>query len=306
MVIISKRREVVSFLKSRGHSERRACALVGLGRSTCAYKSRRRDRTELVAKLRQLASERPRYGYRRLHILLRRAGERANKKLVYRLYKAEGLAVRRRSRRKFRAARALPVCSPIHPNERWAMDFVHDTLADGRKLRTLNVVDVYTRECLAIEVDTSLTGERVVRVLDRIGWTHGLPAAIRVDNGPEFISSAPEKWAAQHSVRLDFIQPGKPTQNGHVESFNGRFRDECLAQSYFPTLARARAEIELWRIDYNTVRPHSALGGETPAAFGAIARSKVPPSAVAAAALVGVDLGGHSHITTLETRAEIN
>jgi putative transposase len=211
---------------------------------------------ELVGRLRELASERPRFGYRRLHALLRREGRRVNRKLVYRLYKTAGLSVRRRSRRKLRASRPLPSVVLTRPNERWSMDFVHDYLTDGRRLRTLNIIDAFTRECLAIEVDTSLPAARVTRVLDRLVWQYGLPFALRVDNGPEFISTALDRWAFQHGVALHFIQPGKPVQNAHVESFNGRFRDECLAQAHFPTLARARVEIELWRVDYNCERPH--------------------------------------------------
>ena len=168
------------------------------------------------------------------------------------------------------------------------MDFVHDSLSDGRVFRTFNVVDAYTRECHAIEVDTSLPAARVVRVLDKLVWLYGLPESLRVDNGPEFISTTLDAWASKHGVKLDFIQPGKPTQNAHVESFNGRFRDECLSQGRFPTLARARAEIEIYRVDYNTERPHSALGYESPKTFGDRVRCKVPPSAGAAAALFEV------------------
>jgi putative transposase len=287
MVTTSVRRDVVSFLQSRGLSQRRACALAGLARSTCRYTHRRRDPTELSTRLRQLASERPRFGYRRLHALLRREGRAVNRKLVYRLYRAEGLAVRRRRRRKLRVSRPEPVAALERPNQRWSMDFVHDYLTDGRRLRTLNVIDAYTRECLAIEVDTSLPAARVVRVLDKLVWERGLPESFRVDNGPEFISTALDRWSFQHSVALQFIQPGKPSQNAHVESFNGRFRDECLAQAHFPTLARARAEIELWRVDYNTQRPHSALGYATPKMFGDQARQALPPPAGAAAALGG-------------------
>jgi putative transposase len=242
---------------------------------------------ELVGRLRELASERPRFGYRRLHALLRREGRRVNRKLVYRLYKTAGLSVRRRSRRKLRASRPLPSVVLTRPNERWSMDFVHDYLTDGRRLRTLNIIDAFTRECLAIEVDTSLPAARVTRVLDRLVWQYGLPFALRVDNGPEFISTALDRWAFQHGVALHFIQPGKPVQNAHVESFNGRFRDECLAQAHFPTLARARVEIELWRVDYNCERPHSSLRYLTPKTFGDYARRELPPSAGAAAALVG-------------------
>ena len=273
MVTTSKRRDVVEFCKSRGISQRRACALVKLHRSTCRYAKRRRDPEELVARIRELAAERPRFGYRRIHVLLQREGRRVNRKLVYRLYKREGLAVRRRARRKLRANRPMPLITVGRPNERWAMDFVHDWLGDGRKLRTLNIVDVYTRESLAIEVDTSLTGGRVVRVLSVLIEKYGVPDGITVDNGPEFISRALDRWAFEHRVTLHFIQPGKPMQNGHVESFNGRFRDECLSQSHFPTLARARVEIELWRRDYNENRPHSALSNRTPAEFGRIART---------------------------------
>jgi putative transposase len=263
----------------------------------------------LVARLRELAAAKPRYGYRFLHTLLRREGHNINRKRVYRLYRAEGLAVRRRKRRRLRVSRAMPPVSLTRPNERWSMDFVHDYLTDGRRLRTLNVIDAYTRECLAIEVDTSLPSARVVRVLDRLVWQYGLPEALRVDNGPEFISTTLDRWAFKHGVKIDFIQPGKPSQNGHVESFNGRFRDECLAQAHFPTLDRARAEIELWRVEYNCERPHSSLRYETPKAFGDRARSHVPPSAGAAAASVGDSAERprhHSACEVSEERIEVN
>ena len=286
MVTISARRELVRFVTSRGHSQRRACALAGLRRSTCRYKRRGPDRTALVTKLRKLAAERLRFGYRRLHVLLRRAGEKVNRKLVYRLYRSEGLAVRRRGRRKLRSPRPEPLAVATRPNERWAMDFVHDYLADRRPVRMLNIVDTFTRECLAIEVDTSLRSSRVIAVLHRLVAKYGKPDAIRVDNGPEFISRALDAWCFERDVKLLLIQPGKPVQNTHVESFSGRFRDECLGEAHWPTLARARAEIELWRRDYNTKRPHSALAYETPAAFGARARRGLPPSAGAAAALI--------------------
>lgn len=289
MVTTSVRREAVELFTSLGHSERRACALVGMNRSTNQYELRRRDDPALVARLRELAGERPRFGYRRLHVLLRRdkRWKTINRKVVYRLYKAAGLAVKRRSKRKARITRPPPPSPVSRPNERWSMDFVHDALEDGRAFRAFNVVDAYTRECHAIEVDTSLPAARVVRVLDKLVWEHGLPESLRVDNGPEFISSTLEAWATKHGVKIDFIQPGKPTQNAHVESFNGRFRDECLAQNRFPTLARARAEIELFRVDYNCERPHSSIDYKTPQAFGVIARSEMPASPGAAAALFG-------------------
>jgi putative transposase len=309
VVTISKRREVVEYFKSRGHSERASCALAGLHRSTCQYERRRADDAELVARLRELAAERPRFGYRRLHALLRREGRQVNRKLVYRIYRVEGLAVRRRTRRKLRASRPKPPMPVSRPNERWSMDFVHDYLANGRRYRTFNVVDACTRECLAIEVDTSLPAARVVRVLDKLVWQYGLPESLRVDNGPEFISMALDNWTRQHGVKLEFIQPGKPAQNAHVESFNGHFRDECLAQASFPTLARARAEIEIWRVDYNCQRPHSALRYETPKTFGDNARRSVPPPAEAAAALVhrdGERVASNSECRAIEERVDVN
>jgi putative transposase len=296
-------------MKSRGHTERRACELSGLQRSTCRYTKKKTDDEKLVGRLREIAEERPRFGYRRVHAILRREGFEVNRKRVYRIYRAAGLSVKRRSRRKLRAVRPMPNSSVTRPNERWSMDFVHDYLADRRKLRTFNVVDAFTRECLAIEVDTSLPAGRVVAVLDKLVWLYGLPESLRVDNGPEFISAALEKWAHAHGVKLDFIQPGKPTQNAHIESFNGHFRDECLAQARFPTLARARVEIEEWRIDYNCERPHSSLDYRTPKAFGDIARSKVPPSAGAAAALFGDNSKGGSGARAregVESRLEVN
>lgn len=305
----SKRREVVNAFKSRGHSERRACALVGLRRSTCRYTSRRVDDEKLVERLHELAGERPRYGYQMLTTLLRREGWRVNKKRVYRLYRAAGLTVRRRGRRKLRIVRVPRPMTVSRPNERWSMDFVSDRLASGRRFRTLNVVDAFTRECLAIEVDFSLPSARVVRVLDKLTWAYGVPESIRVDNGPEFVSKALDLWAAQHGVKLDFIQPGKPMQNGHVESFNGRFRDECLSQHHFATLARARVEIETWRVHYNCERPHSSLDARTPKEFGDLVRSKMPPSAVAAAASVDRALLARDHRLEskhVEHRIEVN
>jgi len=248
-------------------SERRACVLAGLQRSTHRYQARLRDGVAIVGRLRELATVRPRFGYRRLHLLLRREGVEVNVKRVYRLYRAEGLSVRIRRRKKLRVPRLPPIDPPTARNERWAMDFVSDMLADGRRFRAFTLIDAFTRECPAIEVDTSLPGARVVRVLERVAAERGYPKGITVDNGPEFISTALDKWAFEHGVELRFIQPGKPMQNGHVESFNGRFRDECLAESWFPTVPRARVEIELWRVDYNTVRPHSSLDGRTPEEF---------------------------------------
>lgn len=309
MVTISVRREVVEAFKSRGHTERRSCELARLQRSTCRYASRRQDDPKLVTRLRAIAEERPRFGYRRVHALLRREGFEVNRKRVYRIYKAAGLAVKRRGRRKLRATRPTPTVAVTRPNQRWSMDFVHDYLGDGRKLRTFNVVDAFTRECLGIEVDTSLPSRRVTAVLDKLVWLYGLPESFRIDNGPEFISMTLQSWSDAHSVKLDFIQPGKPTQNAHIESFNGRFRDECLSQARFPTLARARAEIELWRVDYNTERPHSALDYQTPKTFGDRVRRDLPASPGAAAAIVEGDKQRRSRDRAcqgVESRVEVN
>lgn len=198
----------------------------------------------------------------------RRRGWQVNRKRVYRLYREEGLAMRRRKRKRVAAPR-LPLVLPRRVHEVWTMDFTHDALVGGRKFRTLNLMDGYTRQALAIEVDTSLPGGRVVRVLEQLRQEHGGPERIQVDNGPEFISQVMDQWAQEHGVALHFIRPGKPTDNGRIESFNGKFRDECLNQFWFVNLMEARERIEVWRIDYNQVRPHSSLGYQTPEEFAA-------------------------------------
>jgi putative transposase len=248
-------------------SERRACALLGFPRSSCRYASRRKEPERLAEELRAHAATRPRFGYRRLHVLLKREGWRVNHKQVYRLYRAEGLAVRRKKRRKIAAAIRVPLPTPRAPNQRWSMDFVSDQLATGRRFRTLNIVDDCTRECIAIEVDTSLGGGRVVRALQRLAETRGLPLAIVCDNGPEFTGRALDEWAHHAQVRIQFIRPGKPVENAFVESFNGKFRDECLNEHWFVDLPDARTKIEAWRRDYNEVRPHSSLDNNTPQAY---------------------------------------
>ena len=272
-----------------GLSERHACGLIGMHRGSWRYRRRRRSDAALRTRLRELAAERPRFGYRRLCILLRRdradPGEprwRVNQKRVYRLYREEGLAMRRKQRKRFRAEARVPLEMPTRANEVWTMDYTHDELSRGRKFRTLNLMDGYTRKALAIEVDTSLPGSRVVRVLDRLGERGGMPVAIQVDNGTEFTSRAIDQWAYQRGVRLHFIEPGKPTQNALIESFNGKFRDECLNQNWFVDLREAREVIEAWRVDYNTVRPHSALDYQTPEEFaaGAAARPASAPTPV--------------------------
>lgn len=263
-------------------SERRACGLIGVARSTCRYRQKERGDAELRAALREVALERPRWGYRRLKVLLGRRGWKVNWKRVYRLYREEGLAVRRRKRKRV-AMERQPLRLPMKPDEVWTMDFTHDALASGRKFRTLNLMDGYTREALAIEVDTSLPGPRVVRVLEGLSQERGVPERIQVDNGPEFISQVLDQWAHERGAKLNFIRPGKPTDNGHIESFNGKFRDECLNQFWFVNLAEARERIEAWRQDYNHQRPHSSLGYQTPAEFAAqaAARGASPPTPLA-------------------------
>jgi putative transposase len=249
-------------------AERRSCGLAGISRSGARYRSRRSGDEELRERLRQLAAARRRFGYRRLHVLLRREGEVVNHKRVYRLYREEGLSVRKRRRKRVAREARLPLEAPTAPDQLWSLDFVSDALAWGRKIRALTVVDAYTRECLAIEVDTSLSGMRVARVLDRIISERGaMPFEIVLDNGPELTSRALDQWAYERGVRLRFIEPGKPVQNAYIESFNGRFRDECLNEHWFLSLAHARRVVEDWRLDYNRDRPHSSLRNLTPEEF---------------------------------------
>jgi putative transposase len=265
----AQRRAAVDHAQERfGLSQRRACRLVGAARSTIRYRRRPRgDDAALRAWLRDLAAQRPRFGYRRLHALLRREGVVVNHKRVERLYREEGLAVRRRRRKSpTRVLRGRPP-APAGANEQWAMDFLHDAVASGRKIRLLSVIDVFTREALALEVDTSLPGSRVVRVLERLAGERPLPTQLVLDNGPELISRVLEEWAHQHAVALHFIDPGKPMQNAHCESFHGRLRDECLNEHWFLGVADARRIVEDWRHDYNRDRPHSALGYQSPAEF---------------------------------------
>jgi putative transposase len=250
-------------------SERRACRLTGVARSSYRYRSVAADQTPLRLRLRDLAATRVRYGYRRLHILLRREGWRVNHKRVYRLYREEGLGIRVKRRKKLASApRVLPPPA-TRPQERWSLDFLSDSLADGRRFRVLTIVDNVSRVSPAIAVGTSMTGERVVTLWTRLRSTVGVPQRIAIDNGSEFISKALDAWAYQNGVQLEFSRPGKPTDNAFAESFNGRFRDECLNQHWFASLEEVRQTVEEWRIDYNTERPHQALGQQTPAAWAA-------------------------------------
>jgi putative transposase len=253
-------------------SQRQACSLAGLSRSTCRYRSRRPDDEELRERLRDLAHRRPRFGYRRLGIFLRREGYRINHKRLLRLYRTEGLVLPRKRPKKRLWQRPKPLLPAVRPNERWSMDFVSDRLQSGRRFRILTIVDDYTREWKAVIVDTSIGGVRVVRLLEELRETTGIPTAIVSDNGPEFTSRAFLSWAEQRGIDLRFIQPGKPTQNAFVESFNGKLRLECLDTHWFTTLDDARREIETWRVDYNDVRPHSSLEDKTPSEFAAAYR----------------------------------
>ena len=251
-------------------SERRACGLVELAVSSYRYQPKRSDeplRTRLV----ELAREKPRFGYRRLHVLLRRSGEPVNHKRLYRVYRAAGLTLRRKKRKHcVRVGQPLQVRTA--PNQEWALDFAHDAVACGRAIRVLSIVDAYTRECLALEVDTSFASRRVTRVLDQIIAEREKPSAIRCDNGPELTSRHFLAWCIEQKIELVHIQPGKPTQNARVESFHGRLREECLSVSWFENLFDARRKIAAWRKEYNEERPHSSLGYRTPAEFAATMR----------------------------------
>lgn len=250
-------------------SQARSCSLVGLQRSTLRYCSRRGGDADLREKLRDWAQRKPKYGYRRLAIFLRRDGIRVNHKRIFRVYRLEGLVLPRKRPRRKLWQRPTPLAVATAPGQRWSIDFVSDQLGAGRRIRTLTVVDDFTRECPLLYVDMSIGGVRLVRLFEELGTEVPLPAAIVCDNGAEFTSGAFMTWAEQRGIDVRFIQPGKPTQNAYVESFNGRFRDECLNTHWFTSLAHAREVIETWRHDYNNVRPHSSLGDRTPAEFAA-------------------------------------
>jgi len=263
----AKRVAVTVLMTERDFGVTRACGLVGISRSLYRYRRRRPDSAPLRARIEEIAAVKRRYGYRRVYLRLRREGWRVDRKRVYRLYREAGLAVRRRKRKRIGVFERKPLPKPTAPNVSWSMDFVADGLIGGRRLRCLTIVDDCTRECLAIEVDTSLPGLRVQAMLDRLGDTRGLPHSITVDNGPEFDGKVLDQWAYRSGVQLSFIRPGKPNENAYIESFNGKFRDECLNEHWFISLAHARSIIEAWRIEYNTERPHSSLGNRTPHEF---------------------------------------
>lgn len=263
---MSARRDVALLMAEHRLSERHACRLLALDRSTYRYEARPDDNHQLREALVALARQKPRYGYRRLWAILTRRGWEVNVKRIYRLYREEGLIVRRLKRKRVvrgRSAEALL----SRPNQEWALDFVSDALATGRGMRALTIVDSYTRECPAIAVGAGICSRQVTRTLERIIGERGKPDSLRCDNGPEFTSRHFLAWCEEHGIAVIHIQPGKPMQNGHVESFNGRFRDECLNANWFVNLADAKQKIESWREEYNAERPHSSLDYRTPLEF---------------------------------------
>ena len=259
------RRQVAQhFIQKFDLSQRRACQLVRLQRCSFSYRHRRADDGPVRERLKHLAQEHPRWGYRFLVILLWREGYLINHKRVLRLYRAEGLKLRAKRRKKVVSVQRVKPPETTSINQKWSMDFVSDTLSCGRRFRALSVIDCHSRECLAMEVDTSLSGERVVRVLEQLRETRGLPQTIQTDNGPEFTGHALDSWAYRNRVRLFFIEPGKPVQNAHIESFNGKLRNECLNLEWFTNLREARYILERWRIQYNSFRPHTSLDNLPP------------------------------------------
>ncbi len=263
-----------AFTREQFHvSERRACKLMDVDRSTYRYEPRSDHNAALREALITLARQKPRYGYRRLHVVLGKRGHSASLMRIYRLYRAEGLGVRRLRRK--RLSRVAVASHLVRANQEWALDFAADTLASGRGIRVLAIVDAFTRENLSLEVDTSLSSRRVTRSLEGVVECRGTPEAIRCDNGPELTSRHFLSWCEERKIQLIHIQPGRPMQNGYVESFNGRLRDECLNANWFQNLTDARAKIAAWREEYNSERPHSSLGYRTPNEFAEVLKSSV-------------------------------
>lgn len=268
MVTPAVEREAVAHLQTAfGMSERRACKILGCCRMTIRYRTKRSDDVVLRERMKAIAHERRRFGYRRLHVLLRREGHVVNHKRLFRIYREEKLSVRRRGGRKRAMGTRRPMLIPVAPNERWSLDFVSDQLTDSRRFRILTIVDDCTRECLALVADTSLSGLRVARELETLMARHGRPKMVVSDNGTEFTSNAILGFTDKMQIDWHYIAPGKPMQNGFIESFNGRLRDELLNETLFPSLSHARATLHAWRNDYNLKRPHSRLGWLTPTEY---------------------------------------
>jgi putative transposase len=249
-------------------SQRKACELAHIARSSFRYRANTEKDDQLRRRLTELAHEKPRYGYRRLAILLRRGGEVVNHKRVFRVYRAAGLSVKRKKRKRLMRV-GQPCFVATSAKQQWAIDFAHDRMVNGRTLRVLSIVDTFTRECLALEVDTCLPSRRVTRVLDGVIARRGRPERIRMDNGSELTSRHFLAWGVDRRIELVHIQPGKPVQNAYIESFHGRLRDECLNTTWFQNLWEARRKIGAWRHEYNHERPHSSLAYRTPAEFAA-------------------------------------
>ncbi len=268
MVTVAARREVVEFVRTRNISERRGCRLVSLNRKSCRYRKRRRADTGLIERLRRLALEQPRFGYRRIHALLGREGFEINLKRVHRLWKQERLSLPSRRPRKARAKTTVGIVPKAEKaNQIWAYDFVFDQSLSGKSLKMLTLIDEYTRECLAVEVGVSIKSARVRQILEKVCVGKGFPEIIRSDNGSEFIGKAVGDWFEKNGVKPLFIEPGKPWQNGKGESFNGKLRDECLSREWFSSVKEAQVVIENWRKFYNEERPHSSLEYLTPLEF---------------------------------------
>jgi putative transposase len=256
-------------------SERRACRLVGLSRDSYRYPPQVDAMTqELSGKIIEIAHARRRFGYRRIHDLLRPVFPGVNHKKVYRLYSAASLAVRKRKKVRRASSERVPLQLAQGVNEVWSMDFVSDGLSTGRRIKCLTVADDFSHECVSIAVDWGISGQYVTRLLDQAALFRGYPQAVRTDNGPEFTSRAFMAWANAHGIRHTLIEPGRPMQNGYIESFNGKFRDECLNEQWFETLTQARTTIATWRQDYNEVRPHSSCQRMAPAKFAALHRQR--------------------------------
>jgi putative transposase len=258
---------VIDIQQHFGQKETKACALIGISRSSFRYISKPRMDKEIISRMRELAQKKPRYGVRRLHVLLKKEGLVINHKRTERLYRGESLALRTKPRKKLPVTLRLPLPVPTQINDQWALDFVHDRTSGGRSFRCLSILDIYARECLTIHVDTSIPAKVVTGVLDRLFETRGKPQSLITDNGPEFTAKAFLFWAEEHQIRIIHINPGKPMENAFVESFQGKFRDECLNLHWFSSLADARQKIETWRHEYNTERPHSSLGDLSPYEF---------------------------------------
>jgi putative transposase len=268
MVRPAARREAVAYVqRTHGLSERGACRALGAPRASHRYESTKEPPERLLARLRALAAARPRAGYRTLGRLLRREGIVANHKQIYRLYRAEGLLIRVKRRKRLAAAAREAPPPATRPWQRWAMDFMSESTTDSRRFRILTLLDLFTRRSPGAVVERSIGGLRVVRFLDDVAAAHGYPDSINVDNGPEFISNVLDQWAHAHGVQLLFSRPGKPVDNAFIESFNGRLRDECLNTNWFYGLEQAREVINEWLEDYNTRRPHSSLAGLTPTEY---------------------------------------